>query len=1349
MASGEEMNFRIQKLNSDNYAEWKFDMEMLLMAKDVWDIVSGVETLDDDASNDVKAKFKKRDNFARSVICLSVSSSNKIYVRNAKTSKETWDALANHFEEKTVSRKVMLRRKLYSMRMEGKSAADHINTLRTVNDNLQSLGDALLEKDLVMILLSSLPEEYNNLITTLETLKDEQLTWEYVRDRVLAEFERRKGFEQQSKVRNENSNALFCGGAGSSSNSNSNWRNNNGGDNRNPKQSGKSNIKCHYCKKKGHVKKECPKFKADREKREKESGNFCSAADASASVDKVCENFAFEFALHVDDADRQVCDEKWWLDSACSRHMTGVKSDLVDYREFTEDDPKHDVVLADKTIVRGAGEGDLRVILTDENGEKVPVLLRNVLFVPQLKKRLMSIGQLTKLGAEVTFSDQEVTLRVHGRTFVFGGRFGKLYELTCEVLPSSCNFGAVDETSLTTWHLRFGHLNKQDVQKLVSKNLVEGMSISDAKSTSLPENCDGCILGKQSRSPFPKSSQSKTTSVLELVHSDVCGPMSVASVGGSFYFVSFIDDYSRYAWVYIIKKKGEAIEKFKQFIALSENVTGKRIKRFRSDNGGEYFSGEFDKICSERGIFREPTIPYTPQQNGVAERYNRTIMDNVRALLYHANLPLSLWGEAVSTVVYLRNRSPTSSLDVTPYEKLFQAKPHVGHLRVFGCCVYVKIPDEKRQKLDAKAQKGVFVGYPEGSKGNKIFLPNSGKMIRSRDVKFLEHQFPTEVRNPDQPAELLFEPQYFCQPPAQSNNDEFITCPLVSNDTDADIDQDDRGVDLRSSLQDLARPMRIRREPDRYGEWAAAAEAVNPDPKTYKQAMRSEDSERWKEAMTEEYNSLSKHNTWDLVDLPAGKNLVGSKWVYKTKLNSFGEIDRFKARLVAQGYSQEYGIDFNEVFAPVARYKSIRSLLAVSNQHNLEVHQMDVVSAFLNGKLEEEIYMQQPEGFVDQKNPGKVCRLNTSLYGLKQSARCWNQLMDSYLKSQNYEQSTADLCVYYKTEIVDGEKVFILIGVYVDDTILCCNNLKYLVSEKEKISSKFEMDDRGEVNFILGMTVKRDRENRTLTISQKTYLSDVLQRFNMSDCKPVSTPVEPGQKFEKRNDDEDQFDVSTYQSAIGSLNYAAIATRPDISLAVGKLSQFMQSPSQTHWIAVKRIMRYIKGTIDYGLKFTYSDEFKLYGYSDSDWAGCVMSRKSTSGHVFRIGGCTVSWRSKKQSIVALSSTEAEYVALCEAAQETTWLRHLLHDIGLRQVEPTTVFEDNQGSIALSRNPKDHPRTKHVDVKYHFIRNAIERKRLSVVYCPTGDMVADTLTKGLPRPSFEKFRLGMGVGLCQG
>ena len=433
--------------------------------------------------------------------------------------------------------------------------------------------------------------------------------------------------------------------------------------------------------------------------------------------------------------------------------------------------------------------------------------------------------------------------------------------------------------------------------------------------------------------------------------------------------------------------------------------------------------------------------------------------------------------------------------------------------------------------------------------------------------------------------------------------------------------------------------------------------------------------------MFEEISSLNSHHTWDLVDLPDGRNLVGCKWVYKTKYKANGQIDRFKARLVAQGYSQEAGVDYDEVFAPVARYKSIRSVLAIANQLNLEVHQMDVKSAFLNGELEDEIFMKQPNGFVDKRYPAKVCKLNKSLYGLKQSARCWNLMIDEYLKSLNYIQNKADPCIYYRTEVVDRKEVIMIVAVYVDDTIICSNNINMLNAEKERLSSRFEMDDRGELHFILGMEVNRDRNKRILTIDQKLYLKNVLKRFGMEDCKPVSTPIEPGTKFRKLTADEEVIDESLYQAAVGSLNYAAIATRPDLSVAVGKLSQFMKNPGKEHWIGIKRVFRYIQGTLNYGLKFSYSDSFKLYGYSDADLAGCVDTRKSTSGHVFRIGDSTISWRSKKQPIVALSSTEAEYVALCAAAQETIWLRNLLKDINILQPGATTLYEDNQGAIA--------------------------------------------------------------------
>ena len=290
------------------------------------------------------------------------------------------------------------------------------------------------------------------------------------------------------------------------------------------------------------------------------------------------------------------------------------------------------------------------------------------------------------------------------------------------------------------------------------------------------------------------------------------------------------------------------------------------------------------------------------------------------------------------------------------------------------------------------------------------------------------------------------------------------------------------------------------------------------------------------------------------------------------------------------------------------------------------------------------------------------------------------------------------------------------------------------------------MVDQGEINFCLGMSIQRDRKLGVLKINQTAYLQGVLKRFGMTQCKPVSTPMEVGKQFEKRSPEDKPVNLKEYQAAIGSLLYASIGTRPDLSHSVGVLSQSMSNPGQDHWTGVKRILRYIKGTLNLCLKFVASKtkNINLKAYADADWAGDGISRKSTSGYVFQIGDSTVTWRSKRQSIIALSSTEAEYVSLCQAAQEAVWLRRLLNDVGFRQTQPMTLYEDNQGAIALTKNAKMNSRTKHIDIKFHYVRQAIEDEVLKVDYCPTEDMTADILTKSLSRVKFEKFRTMLGV-----
>ena len=470
------------------------------------------------------------------------------------------------------------------------------------------------------------------------------------------------------------------------------------------------------------------------------------------------------------------------------------------------------------------------------------------------------------------------------------------------------------------------------------------------------------------------------------------------------------------------------------------------------------------------------------------------------------------------------------------------------------------------------------------------------------------------------------------------------------------------------------------------------------------------------------------------MDLPPGKNVVGCKWIFKIKKNADGSFNRFKARLVAQGFSQEEGIDFHEVFAPVAKYNSIRTVLAVSNALDLELHQMDVKTAFLNGTLEEDIYMSQPQGCIEKDKPEKVCKLRKSLYGLKQSARCWNQEMDKFLNISGYKQSNADSCIY--TKVVsnsEDRKSLIILALYVDDILIASSDNDMLQKEKQMLSQRYKMEDMGPDHHCLGVLIERNRDNKTLYVSQKAYLEDIITRFGMMDCKPVPTPIEPGRVYKRLSDDDTVFDKKKYQAAIGSLNYVMIATRPDICVAVGFLSQFMSNPSMDHWQGVKRIFRYLKGTSNHCLTFNATNaDVKLHGYADADWAGDVETRKSTSGYIFQLAGSTISWRSQKQQAVALSTTEAEYISISSATQEAIWLRRLISSLGFDCKKATVLFEDNQGAIALSKNPKGHSRTKHIDIKYHFIREAVSKKEIELAHCPSEKMIADILTKGLPK-----------------
>ena len=766
-----------------------------------------------------------------------------------------------------------------------------------------------------------------------------------------------------------------------------------------------------------------------------------------------------------------------------------------------------------------------------------------------------------------------------------------------------------------------------------------------------------------------------------------------------------------------------------------------KLKTLRTDNGGEYTSNEFNEFLKREGIKHERSVPKTPEQNGVAERLNRTLIETVRAMLSSSRLPHKFWAEALSTAVYLKNRSYTKAvLDMTPHEAWSGSKPNVKHLRVFGCMAYSHIPKDERSKLDSKAKQCILLGYGSTTKGYRLYDIKREQVFHSRDVVFDEMKLGIQKEQ----IEPVAENNYFGIDLSSNQTDDLEDAVADQNDVPDTIEEREDNTETEGERETVRRSCRERKRPERkrpdyYGTWIYTADAQRREPRSVTEAMSSNEREKWSEAMDKEMNSIQSNKVWELVELPEGKKPIGCKWVYKIRKGADGEIDRYKARLVAKGFSQQHGFDYDETFSPVARFESLRLLLALAVQSGLTVHQMDVTTAFLNGTLKEEVYMQQPEGYIEKGKENLVCKLNHSLYGLKQAPRCWNSVLDQKLKEIGFVQTVSDPCIYKAVSEDD-----FIIGIYVDDILLAGKSQERMKEVKSILSKMFEVKDLGELNYFLGVKVVQNHKDGTIWIGQPTFTESVLKKSGMDNCKSLTTPVDTGIKLVNGSEDSEYVDKIEYQSIVGSLLYLSMRTRPDITYAVSVAARFCSNPTIQHLTAVKRILRYLRGTTHYGLLYERSDSKELIGYSDADWGGDKNDCKSTSGFVFQIGGTAITWQSKKQTCVALSTAEAEYVALAGAAQEAVWLKHLYQELAHSPDKPVLIKEDNQSAIAISKNPQYHGRVKHIDIKYHFIREQVCNRNVELEYCPTSAMIADMLTKGLGRVQLQKLRELAGI-----
>ena len=745
------------------------------------------------------------------------------------------------------------------------------------------------------------------------------------------------------------------------------------------------------------------------------------------------------------------------------------------------------------------------------------------------------------------------------------------------------------------------------------------------------------------------------------------------------------------------------------------------------------------------------TCPYSPHQNGTAERSWRTLFDMARALLIESKLPKFLWPYAINTAAYIRNRCFVQRIKDTPFHLITNKTPDLSKLHIFGSICYSYLNNGK--KLDPRSKKGYFVGYDKCSPSYLVYYKEENKVMKHRVVHFTDK------------FENIVSDGFI--------NEEFINCDsydenngFIKEENSEIIDNTDEGRNYNGNIinrNDSSRnllndnnvekryPTRTRKPPAHLNDYDlnTGEDAVNfidycymlNIPISYEDALNCDDSLKWKLAMDREMETLKLNGTFTLVDLPENCKLVGGKWVYDIKGDPNDPI--YKARYVAKGYSQTYGIDYFETFSPTTRMESVRVLMQLAMNYNIFVHQMDVKSAYLHAPIDCDLYVVQPKGYEILNESGKpmVFKLNKSLYGLKQSGRNWNNLLCSYLCDIGFTQSNVDPCIYTKSE--NGNLTIIL--VWVDDLIILCSSQNVVKEIKSKLCSKFKMKDLGEISTFLGISFKVT--NDFISMDQSRYLENVLKRFSLYDCKGRSTPCEANlAAYEINNIDPDEIDNTKYRQMVGSLIYAATCTRPDLSFIVMKLSQNLSNPRTCDLLLLKHVFQYIKKTIDYALVFRKTENLKLIGYCDADWATNVDNRRSITGYCFSLSesGPVISWRSKKQNSVALSTCEAEYMAISQTCQELSFLVQLLKDIISIDFEPVHINNDNQGAIALVKNPVKHQKSKHIDIRYHFIREYYQLNKITLNYVPSNENFADIFTKPMKKTSkanIEKYLFG--------
>lgn len=968
--------------------------------------------------------------------------------------------------------------------------------------------------------------------------------------------------------------------------------------------------------------------------------------------------------------------------------------------------------------------------------------------VPTLNDTLISVGQVCDNSQIIVFTAKEaVILKVTQFTV-------PEKDVVC-VVPRDDKTGlyafeknhqALNATKpvgdLSLWHNRLVHINQETLKKLYKH------AVDFPKLTGNLSPCHPCSLGKATKKSF-NSNFKPAMYAGEVVHSDLAGPFPV-SMDGAQYSCTFLDQYSRFTHVVGIQKKSDAVEASEDYKELShvKKYFPKGVERIHSDGGGEYKNVDVNE--------HSETTPHTPQHNPFSERYNRTFADPIRSLLEQSGLSSKYWEYALDYVVYVKNRVLNRSIGCSPFEKLTGEKPTLRHARVLGCAAFV-YEHEPKSKVHARAAPAIMLGCNDHGVYTVERLTDS-KIINSVHVTFDESCFPKlELSESSSSGEgSNYSTESFSD--ESSDSQEFVR---INEPIDLEFGscgtEDDQTVDIQ-----LRKSNRNTKKPDRYGyESMHHAKSVirfpitTADEPTVRQAMNAtrDEAELWRKAIYTELETLKTKGTWKLCGNLSGKIsrirsrgrkgevILPTHVVLKVKRNENGLPIKFKARVVAGGNFQVPGQDFEGVYSPVIDFTLVLILLAATVQFKWIMQQVDVKAAFLNGNIDRETYVSHPGNLPPDMTKSVYYKLNKSLYGLHQSPLCWfAKLREVLTRDMKFEQLNSSGAAFIRKR---GTKEQIIVLVYVDDLIFVGRYKRELDLAITKFLNTFEGSHEANPSWYLG--IHFEFQNGNCKVTQTAYIRHLLIEYRLENVKTYTTPM--SEKFYNEleaSSSEPVLPDTRYRQLLGSLIHLSNHTRPDISTAVGILSQYSCAPNSYLMKQANRVFGYLKGTIDTGIVFRRSPKLTFEFYCDSDYAGDRSDRKSRTGWVGLFNDSAVTWTSNKQLCISSSTSEAEYIALSDCCRELKWIRLFLAEIGISQKSPTNLKNDNTSAESWANSTKSMKRAKHIDVRYNFARECIEAQHVNTIHVDGKENVADLFTKPLGKLLFTKYRIFMGL-----